>query len=123
MGPDGRLAAGHERLERSCAQGWLARIGAGDVLRRGRARWLTRAGSSAVRRAVPGWSRRGRAPVRFGDRVKQSLFGTLEADPDGAARRGRSWTCSRAAVRRASRRSAGAHRRRCSWSAMRERPG
>ena len=40
------------------------------------------------------------------DRVKQALFGALEAEP---ARCGRpSWTCSRAAARPASRRSAGA---------------
>jgi ATP-dependent DNA helicase RecG len=32
VGPDGRLVPGHERLEHELTTGWLARIGAGDVL-------------------------------------------------------------------------------------------
>ena len=32
VGSDGRLIAGNERLERELTGGWLARIGAGDVL-------------------------------------------------------------------------------------------
>jgi ATP-dependent DNA helicase RecG len=33
VGSDGRLAAGHERLDDELRDGWLVRIGAGDVLR------------------------------------------------------------------------------------------
>ena len=32
VGSDGRLMAGNERLEQELTRGWLARIGAGDVL-------------------------------------------------------------------------------------------
>ena len=32
LGSDGRLVAGNERLEQELTHGWLARIGAGDVL-------------------------------------------------------------------------------------------
>jgi ATP-dependent DNA helicase RecG len=33
VGPDGRLHSGHEGFDRELSTGWLARIGAGDVLR------------------------------------------------------------------------------------------
>ena len=115
-GAPGRAATvgclpGNERLEHELTSGWLARIGAGDVLGRGRARWLTPVGSSAAAPAASGCSAPGEGTRPFGDRVKQALFGSLETDPAGAAGRGRSWTCSRAAARRASRRSAGVRRR------------
>ena len=123
VGADGRLLDGHERAGARAdhAAGWRASVRATCSPRTSSMADAGRViGGTRRRPAAAGTRATGTRP--FGDRVKQALFGALETDPASRSA-GPSWTCSPAAAPRASRRSAGAPRRPCSWSTMRARRG